>query len=93
MKKIATWTALLTIVFSLANFILALRYLPLYAYFNTNNQLGGFLIAVQFFRVLIYILTIIGGYWALRQQKTRAMLFYVAFFLFNLLLPFLFSIN
>lgn len=93
MKKIQTVLAVLTLVLSVANFILALRYLPLYAYFNTNDHLSSFLLSVQIFRIVIYLLTIIGGYISLRRQKTRAMFFYVAFFLFNLLLPFLFSIH
>lgn len=92
MKKKTMWIAIVLIVLSLIHLGLSIAYVPLYAYFNVNDQLRLFVTGMQIFRGIMYLLILVFGYFALRKQKQRAIAFSLALFLFNLLLPFLFGL-
>lgn len=93
MKKKHIILCIVILLLSAVHFFLSIYFLKLYAYFNVQNNLRTFVTAVRVFRYGIYGLTIVSGYLALKDQQRKLILFYLTFFVFNLMLPFLFSVG
>jgi hypothetical protein len=78
--------------FSLLHLIFSYYYMRLYGYFNLQGTLSGFVMGSQFLRLILNAYIVICGFLALRENKKRLLPFYLLFFLFNLILPFLFQV-
>lgn len=66
-------------------------YQQIYGYFNLQGGLMPFLTITQLMRIIFLIFIGIGGLLSLREQVKKALPFYLAFFLFNLVIPFIFQ--
>ncbi|MGX7163714.1 hypothetical protein [Enterococcus massiliensis] len=78
------------LIFSILHLIFCTFYQRLYGYFNLHQGVQGFVTLTQILRVLFLGAIGIGGFLSLREQVKKAIPFYLAFFLFNLILPFIF---
>ncbi|WP_237558939.1 hypothetical protein [Enterococcus mundtii] len=77
---------------SLIHLLFSFYYLHLYGYFNLHGQLNTFLLLTLILRVILAGYIILCGFFAIREEKQKLLPFYLLFFLFNLLLPFLFQL-
>ncbi|MDA9461107.1 hypothetical protein B835_994 [Enterococcus mundtii 3F] len=79
-------------LFSLIHLLFSFYYLHLYGYFNLHGQLNTFLLLTLILRVVFAGYIVLCGFLAIREEKQKLLPFYLLFFLFNLLLPFLFQL-
>ncbi|MGG5312040.1 MULTISPECIES: hypothetical protein [unclassified Enterococcus] len=77
---------------SLVHLLFSFYYLRLYGYFNLHGQLNTFLLLSMILRVVLAVYIVVCGFFAIREEKQKLLPFYLLFFLFNLLLPFLFQL-
>ncbi len=77
---------------SLLHLLFSYFYVRMYGYFNLTGSLSSFLLAARLFRFAIDAYIIICGFYAIREERLKILPFYLLFFLFNLILPFLFHI-
>ncbi|MGM0123344.1 hypothetical protein IGI37_000710 [Enterococcus sp. AZ194] len=77
--------------FSLIHLGLCFFYPQMYAYFSGQEQLTVFLTSLRIFRWLLYCAVILAGLYTLQKKETKVVPAYLLFFLFNLLLPNIFS--
>lgn len=81
-----------TIFLSILHLVLSLFYVRLYAYFNEQGSLQPFVLSVQIFRLACYVLIGVSGFLAVQDKQKKVLLFDLCFFLFNLILPYLFTV-
>ncbi|MEY8445877.1 hypothetical protein [Enterococcus ratti] len=67
-------------------------YMRMYGYFNLHGNLNSFIWTSKLLRFALDVYIILCGFFAIREEKQKILPFYLLFFLFNLILPFLFHI-
>lgn len=77
---------------SLAHLIFSYFYIRMYGYFNLHGHLNSFMTAAWILRFIIDVYIVICGFFAIREERYKVLPFYLLFFLFNLILPFIFHI-
>ena len=78
---------------SLAHLIFSYFYIRMYGYFNLHGHLNSFMTAAWILRFIIDVYIVICGFFfAIREERYKVLSFYLLFFLFNLILPFIFHI-
>ena len=77
-------------VLTLFHMIFCAFYGRLYGYFNLEGQLQSFLTTTAIIRGLLLIGIAISGLISLKDKASKTTPFYLIFFLFNLIIPFIF---
>ncbi|EGP4991129.1 hypothetical protein VD172_001665 [Enterococcus faecium] len=77
---------------SLAHLIFSYFYIRMYGYFNLHGHLNSFMTAAWILRFIIDVYIVICGFFVIREERYKVLPFYLLFFLFNLILPFIFHI-
>ncbi|EGP5616910.1 hypothetical protein DUC44_001611 [Enterococcus faecium] len=77
---------------SLAHLIFSYFYIRMYGYFNLHGHLNSFMTAAWILRFIIDVYIVICGFFAIHEERYKVLPFYLLFFLFNLILPFIFHI-
>ncbi len=77
---------------SLAHLIFSYFYIRMYGYFNLHGHLNSFMTVAWLLRFVIDAYIVICGFFAVREERYKVLPFYLLFFLFNLVLPFIFHI-
>ncbi|MGM9902860.1 hypothetical protein A5844_001528 [Enterococcus sp. 10A9_DIV0425] len=79
-------------ILSVIHLLFSYYYLHLYGHFNLQGNLNSFLLISFILRLLLDLYIVTCGFLAIREDKQKVLPFYLLFFLFNLVLPFLFHI-
>ncbi|EOH92308.1 hypothetical protein ACTNBL_04925 [Enterococcus villorum] len=77
---------------SLLHLLFSYFYVRMYGYFNLHGNLNSFILISQVFRLALDAYIVLCGFLAIREDKQKLLPFYLLFFLFNLILPFLFHV-
>ena len=77
---------------SVLHLLFSYFYVRMYGYFNLHGNLNSFILISQVFRLALDAYIVLCGFLAIREDKQKLLPFYLLFFLFNLILPFLFHV-
>lgn len=92
MKKKHLYFAISIAILSLVHLLFSYFYVRMYGYFNLHRNLNSFLLVSQILRFVLDAYIIVCSFFAIREEKQKILPFYLLFFLFNLILPFLFHV-
>ncbi len=92
MKKKHLYFTISIALLSLVHLLFSFFYVRIYGYFNLHGDLSSFVLVSQLFRFALDAYIVVFGFFALREGKQKMVPFYLLFFLFNLILPFLFHV-
>lgn len=92
MKKKHFYFTISIVFLSLVHLLFSYFYVRMYGYFNLYGSLNSFVLVSQIFRFVLDTYIIVCSFFAIREEKQKLLPFYLLFFLFNLILPFLFHV-
>ena len=78
-------------ILTLLHMVFCAFYSRLYGYFNLQDNLRLFLLATLIFRGIFLAVIAISGFIILNDKASKVTPFYLIFFLFNLIIPFVFN--
>ena len=92
MKKKHLYFTISIAILSLVHLLFSYFYVRMYGYFNLHVYFNSFVLVSQLLRFVLDAYIIVCSFFAIREEKQKILPFYLLFFLFNLILPFLFHV-